>query len=662
MKIIYCYIKKFKKIEEFQTNFLSNSKFTLVERDNEYILTEEDRINEQPEKFYGKNISNITGIIGENGTGKSTILEILFRELIDTQIRPIGNSWKGIAVESIPKFLNLFIIFETKIKKGKKERKYYSTLNKDILLENGDTVVEALTVGTESEKVIKTFIKDTSYLYIDDIFTRKSFSREILYESSSKPNSIEYRLKKHDYSASNLIQNDSMNLLTYANSDLKRVITFLMKYKWKEIDKKLSINVPGSLYLSLGYNLGINSIEGFYKNMIKDCSNFLEKKSKNLNNSSSKIIECYKSEIEVQNIIEKIAKKILLNVAESKELIDNLYSIDIEKIDEKAETIFVLMNTYRDRLYKKYNFYHEVIDRIMNIVNFYIYLYYPYSQEKYKNFKIINDNQDKNNGKIEINLKNNFKYDVKIFLNYFRYTSQSERLIYHFDIELSSGEKSLITLLSKLYEVFYIKKSKDHKNWIIFLDEPENMMHPEWQRSILNILIGFINNRDKSDFSVQVMVTSHSPYLVSDLPKENLIMLRNIKERDDTPALDKKMEEVLKKEKTFASNIYDLQQDSFFMKSSLGKFSTDKLQKVINFLTPNKNGEYKYKEITEEEVKYVINSVGEKQIKVKLEMMLEHYCMTNKKPKVIKELTPDEMAEALSKLSPEMLKEVLNNG
>ena len=49
-------------------------------------------------------------------------------------------------------------------------------------------------------------------------------------------------------------------------------------------------------------------------------------------------------------------------------------------------------------------------------------------------------------------------------------------------------------------------------------------MHPEWQRTFLKDLISFVNKTFQSN-RIQIVLTSHSPFLISDLPKESVILL-----------------------------------------------------------------------------------------------------------------------------------------
>jgi len=60
-------------------------------------------------------------------------------------------------------------------------------------------------------------------------------------------------------------------------------------------------------------------------------------------------------------------------------------------------------------------------------------------------------------------------------------------------------------------------------NELLFLfDEPEVALHPNWQKQYLNEVITLFQKMKKE---YQFIFTSHSPFLLSDIPKQNIIFL-----------------------------------------------------------------------------------------------------------------------------------------
>ncbi len=125
---------------------------------------------------------------------------------------------------------------------------------------------------------------------------------------------------------------------------------------------------------------------------------------------------------------------------------------------------------------------------------------------------------------------------------------------------------------------------------ILLIDEGEVGMHPDWQIKYIYILLNFIK---KLDIKCQIILTSHSPFIISDIPKENIIFLDKYNSEDESikHSLQKKGnckvvrdEELIGIEKTFGQNIHTLFTSSYFLKDGLmGEFAKGKINKIIDF-------------------------------------------------------------------------------
>jgi len=141
---------------------------------------------------------------------------------------------------------------------------------------------------------------------------------------------------------------------------------------------------------------------------------------------------------------------------------------------------------------------------------------------------------------------------------------------------LSAGQSALLSLFSKFNSVSkYL--FEDKTTWIL-LDEGDLYLHPEWQRQFFNDLHKYLPLffRDKK---IQLFLTSHSPFLVSDLPKENILLL----------SADKNSFSVLVDKEnisnTFGANIHELLANSFFLnKGTVGEFAKVKINDLFYFL------------------------------------------------------------------------------
>jgi ABC-type multidrug transport system ATPase subunit len=135
--------------------------------------------------------------------------------------------------------------------------------------------------------------------------------------------------------------------------------------------------------------------------------------------------------------------------------------------------------------------------------------------------------------------------------------------------DLSTGEIDLVLLLSLLYEEIKIGKLN-----LILLDEIEAFFHPQWSKQMLNILI----NEIKKD-NIYLIFTTHSPFLLSDIPKQNIIFL----DKDENGNC-KVVDGLKEKKQTFGANIHTLLSDSFFMEDGLmGEFAKGKINEIIEF-------------------------------------------------------------------------------
>jgi predicted ATP-binding protein involved in virulence len=201
---------------------------------------------------------------------------------------------------------------------------------------------------------------------------------------------------------------------------------------------------------------------------------------------------------------------------------------------------------------------------------------------------------------------------------------------------ISSGESSLLTLFSRLYA---LKIPTGTKEIILFLDEPEVYFHPEWQRKFYYFLTEFLSKTNKfSSKNIQIILTSNSPYILSDMMSNNIIMLNN--------SNPKNLKVVLKSNNfTFGANIHTLLKDSFFMSDTIGEFAKQKIKAVTKDLIEKSAEEIGEEGDRKKEIKFIIDNVGEPIIQRKLQELY------NKKFNRDKKSYEDEIAELKDKLS-----------
>lgn len=143
---------------------------------------------------------------------------------------------------------------------------------------------------------------------------------------------------------------------------------------------------------------------------------------------------------------------------------------------------------------------------------------------------------------------------------------------------LSSGELEMLNLLSRLYYgITLLPQKYDNKESprLLLLDEAEIGYHPDWQRQYVKIITEFMQYmRVKSGVDFQIVITSHSPIILSDLP---VFCINFLYREGDTTSL------VTDEKQTFGENVFRLYRRAFFMKNGLvGEFAQEKIEQWSN--------------------------------------------------------------------------------
>ena len=175
---------------------------------------------------------------------------------------------------------------------------------------------------------------------------------------------------------------------------------------------------------------------------------------------------------------------------------------------------------------------------------------------------------------------------------------------------LSSGEKEWSYMFLKSYYEIVSNKSN---NIIYGFDEPDNFLHPDWQKRFIKDLINVFQSLEKN---IHFIITSHSPFLLSDLPKQNVIFLEKDEKTGKCINATDKVDI-----NPFGSNIHTLLSHGFFMKEGLiGEFAKSKIDDVIKYL----NNDKKSTITTDKDAQNIINIIGEPIIKRELQRMLKN--------------------------------------
>jgi|GEM_PF-1713728 len=193
---------------------------------------------------------------------------------------------------------------------------------------------------------------------------------------------------------------------------------------------------------------------------------------------------------------------------------------------------------------------------------------------------------------------------------------------------ISSGEKAFLNIYSRFFSLSdsqtRFNDGRLLKNVVILIDEGDLYLHPEWQRRFVFLLCEFLTkcyaSQDGTERSIQVIFTSNSPIPVSDLPNGNVIFLQT--QNGKTLAKDS-LED---KKQTFGANIHTLLSDGFFLSHGLmGEFAKHKINSIIEMLQGNREEVIK-KRLT---IEKNISLIGEPLIRTKLVQMFTEKLQMN---------------------------------
>lgn len=202
-------------------------------------------------------------------------------------------------------------------------------------------------------------------------------------------------------------------------------------------------------------------------------------------------------------------------------------------------------------------------------------------------------------------------YPPPIFRNYIYLKNDMNQECIEFPL-LSSGERQYLFMLSAyLYHLRNIISVPEnagrvkYHNVCLFLDEIELCFHPEYQRLfVANLLQSLKDNKVTESVNVNVVLTTHSPFVLSDIPQSNILYLENgedVKEQ--------------MKVKTFASNINELLAESFFLNGGfVGEFACQ----VVNDLTSFLLGKQHERRWDMDSADQLIETVGDDVVKIQL--------------------------------------------
>jgi hypothetical protein len=555
-ELVYTYIEKMDTgIKNSEIFFSDKHKFKLKDRNLFYI-------EDKNRRFFGEKISNLSLIVGKNGVGKSSLLDLISFSNKNINLRRGRNSYFNIFhlrdniffIEGSPSLIS-------KISNMRSNTGIFMTIGNNKF------------VTPDSQISIELQISLIRSSPIVDWFNRDSYRT---FNSHSSPI---IRNVKHVESAENVFR----FIVEAKNSNVTKPKIFL-KVNQKQL---YSSNSPAILDELYG-NDRITDIQDVLPEQLK--RRLRLKVGENSISFNSRIVQNYYfRKHKIHFFIVQVLEKYLLNLIEF-----------LEKNGEPRKRIFNIIKEsngeYFNRLrevdlfylredYISEQFLKDKIAFLENIVND---LRDWGERIKYFEGKSSRDTPFINRDALKIlisNFKNSEEYgyfqgnaykievsssslsnkDINFNFIELLMVEFSELFSVQFE-NLSDGEIVYFNTFSSIFMEIR-KASKDGRDCVLVLDEPDLNLHPEWCRRFIDDCITLVNNY--SDVSIQFIIATHSPYMISDVPKENVFSLE-VKE---------KMVEIKRAEKSFAANIIDILSDTFFLDYSIGEFARKKILK-----------------------------------------------------------------------------------
>lgn len=204
---------------------------------------------------------------------------------------------------------------------------------------------------------------------------------------------------------------------------------------------------------------------------------------------------------------------------------------------------------------------------------------------------------------------------------------------------MSSGERQFMYSMSALVyhalNILSVRMSDKigYNNILMVLDEVEICYHPEYQRTLIYNLMNILKQSDiSSRGSVYVLMTTHSPFILSDIPKDNILYLKDGEQQNSESFIN-----------PFCANVNDILKQSFFLNEGfIGRYAQKKIENLMRFLTRFEEG----RDVEDmSNAQKLINMVGDPVIKENLQVMLDEffeahpqYDTSDRKQERIKEL------------------------
>lgn len=535
MQLCFIWISSYRNIED--QGFNLGSAFHLIyDRRKNYL-----NIHDNPKyipNFFGKDVVNVTRIVGENAAGKTNVLELI-NYMMDG-----GNT--RVAAPFI-------MVFE----------------------DSGVFKVVGNSIRNLESNIIVEFEPYTgAKLPMESVFFTNIFDGR----------RYEFGENIHDLSTNRILHNQfGENIQTNLKREVQGQIRFLQSQAFRHLQEIEKIAYPETAldikpahvqFISPAWE----NINNRARNFDRLVSNTIGEKFTSLN----ELCQSFRKQITMRHtertFIYFTSFLLLLD------FLSNEFVPDAREIGKKPTGRVVSADDLRNELSQlglrelKGLPLHDLHEAITGPIALFIDKNYPYTFEKFKflyeldsyYFPALEKQTEGTYNRRKFQFSCELSSDVESFIRGYMEATTQLNLSYTIEwLGISSGQRAFMNMLSRMYNIAGTVKND---NLLITIDEGDLYFHPRWQVEYLSRLIRILPLIFTGK-KLQLILTTHSPFLVSDLTKSHLIFLR--KDRDQRCIVLSPKE--LQKE-TFGGNIGELYLNAFFLKGSLiSHFAAEKI-------------------------------------------------------------------------------------
>lgn len=155
--------------------------------------------------------------------------------------------------------------------------------------------------------------------------------------------------------------------------------------------------------------------------------------------------------------------------------------------------------------------------------------------------------------------------------------------------ELSSGEKQIIFRAS-----FLLQNQKILDNPLVFIDEPETSLHPDWQIKILNFYKDILTNQATRQLEAQLFIVTHSPFVLHNTAPsvDKVIILErdeqgNIKQKENSKFYNYTSPELIREAFKLPDDIFNMSKNIIYVEGKTDKQYIDKTIQIFSLNTAN---------------------------------------------------------------------------